>query len=71
MKMAVLKPKTMLTPKRAYALLPVPLIHPEPKEIGKGESIKLELHYNPTDTNSTTYSMNAHFFKQGSPIEWI
>ena len=69
--MAILKPKTMLTLKRDYAPPLVPLIHPEPKEIGKGESIKLELCYNLTDANSATYSMSVHFFKQGSPIEWI
>ena len=57
--------------KREYAPPPILLIRPKPKEASKGESVKLDLKYNPNDPNSTMYSMKVNFFKQGTPVEWV
>ena len=74
MKTLPLKAKfeTLLTSmKREYALPPIPLIKPEPKEVDKRESMKLDLKYNPNNTQSAMYSMKVKFFKQGTPVEWV
>ena len=44
---------------------------PEPKELEKDDYMIFKLKTDPSSKNSTEYSLNVPYFRDGSPEEWL